>query len=59
MWAVVDSDSIVIGYEVGITYEEALEKNKGFTLVEMTLENSPATIGWKWNGSTFEEVKNV
>ena len=54
MWAVIDSNFIVINYLVGITYEEALEKSKGFSLIEMTIENSPASIGSFYNGSTFE-----
>jgi hypothetical protein len=55
MWAVIDLNFIVINYLVGITYEEALKKSKGFSLIEMTIKNSPASIGSFYNGSTFEE----
>lgn len=52
MWAVIDNE-IVIGCIVGVSYEEALQQANGKQLVEMTIENSPAQIGSRWNGINF------
>jgi hypothetical protein len=56
MWAVIDENSIVLGWIGGKTYEEAIVQADGNRLIEMTLENSPATIGWYWNGKIFQPV---
>lgn len=53
MYAVINSEGIVVNYCIGLSYEEALRKFSGYTLVEMTLENSPATFGDKYDGVNF------
>jgi hypothetical protein len=54
MWALINKDKFVIDCLVGIPFEEAKthEINERF-LVEMTLENSPASIGGRYDGKTF------
>jgi hypothetical protein len=51
MYAVVD-DTYVLDVYVG-PLEKAPSKWKNLTFVEMVVENSPAAIGWKWNGKIF------
>ncbi len=57
MWAVIDN-GIVVDCIVGVSYEEALQQSIGKQLVEMTVENSPAQIGGRWDGKQFYEVEN-
>jgi len=57
MWAVIDNE-IVIDCIVGVSYEEALQQSNGKQLVEMTIENSPAHLGARWDGKKFYEVDN-
>lgn len=57
MWAVIDYNSCVIDCIAGVTLEEAQKQKQGFTLIPMTLKNSPAFIGAIWNGKTFSEEK--
>jgi hypothetical protein len=57
MWAVIDKNTgMVLACIAGVSYEEAIESANGNTLVEMTLENSPASIGNLWNGKQFVEI---
>jgi hypothetical protein len=53
MYAVINSEGIVVNYCIGLSYEKAIKKFSGYTLVEMTLENSPATFGDKYDGVNF------
>jgi hypothetical protein len=56
MWALVDKDTkLVLGCITSVTYEKALEISNENILVEMTLENSPASIGDFWDGKNFIE----
>jgi hypothetical protein len=48
LFAVIDSDSVVIDCWTAETLEEAQEDNPGKTVLEVTLENSPFTIGTKY-----------
>lgn len=53
MWAVIEN-GFVLGYIVGVSLEEAMtEAVNGRTLVEMTIDNSPAGIGWRYDGQKF------
>jgi hypothetical protein len=57
MWALVNKDTqMVLACIAGVSYEEAVELADGNTLVEMTLENSPASIGNLWDGEKFIEI---
>ena len=47
---------MVLACIAGVSYEEAVELANGNTLVEMTLENSPASIGNLWDGEHFVEI---
>jgi hypothetical protein len=54
MWALVNKDGFVIDCLVGISFEEAKKREvDGKFLVEMTLENSPATLGGYYDGVSF------
>lgn len=58
MWALIDKETkIVKSCIVGIPYEQALKNAKNNILIEMTLENSPATIGDLWNGKSFIDIQ--
>jgi hypothetical protein len=58
MWALVDKDSIVIDCLVGIPFKEAKKHEvDGKFLVEMTLENSPATLGDYYDGKVFSALE--
>lgn len=58
MWAILNNSNQVIGCAVGVSYETALEENKENTLIEMTIENSPATIGDYYDGKNFYRKGN-
>jgi hypothetical protein len=58
MWAILNNNNQVIGCAVGISYETALEENKENTLIEMTPENSPATVGDYYDGKNFYKKEN-
>lgn len=49
MYAILNSENFVIGW---CWYSE-LDRYKDFKTIEMTLENSPATIDGKWDGQKF------
>jgi hypothetical protein len=53
MWAIVDNNNIVFDYIIGVSFEKAQLAANGNTLIEMTLDNSPAYIGAYWNGQKF------
>ena len=53
MWAIVDNNNIVFDYIAGVSFEEAQLAANGNTLIEMTLDNSPAYIGAYWDGQKF------
>jgi hypothetical protein len=54
MWALVNKDNFVIDCLVAIPFEEAkTHEVDGRFLVEMTLENSPASLGAFYNGKEF------
>ena len=52
------SENIVVGWHVG-SLEEAQDKFKECTFVEMTEENSPATVGAIWDGTAFIVKESV
>ncbi len=56
MWAVLENQ-IVVDCIVGVSYEEALQQSNGKQLIEMTIENSPAHLGARWDGKQFYEVE--
>ncbi len=58
MWAVLENE-IVIDCIVGVSYDEAIKLSNGKQLVEMTIENSPASIGLYWDGKHFKEKNNA
>ena len=53
MWAILNKDSIVVDYVVGIPYEEVLKKYNNGIIINMTPENSPAFIGAYYDGKSF------
>lgn len=54
MWALVNSDNIVIECLIEMSLEEALLKEvDGNYIVEMTLDNSPAHVGGKFENKKF------
>jgi hypothetical protein len=55
MWALLDTDNkTVLGcYTPDIPYEKVLEDANGRTLIEMTLENSPAYINGTYENEKF------
>jgi len=56
MWALLDQNNKVVAcIPPDITPQELAEIAKHETLVEMTLENSPATIGYFYDGQKFCE----
>ena len=58
MYAVIrDTDKMVVGViPPDVSYEEGQKDvGSGFSLVEMTIENSPARTGMYWNESKFVE----
>lgn len=53
MWAILEDD-LVTGYLVGLSEKELSEEiASGKVLVEMTIENSPAVIGGRFDGQKF------
>lgn len=58
MFAVVDTTNTVTGVAVENSLEEAQKANPDCLLVEMTTENSPATVGGYYDGSKFHERKD-
>ena len=50
LFAVLDNDDIIIDVWCAESIEEAQSDNINFTVIEMTLENSPQTSGTKWKG---------
>lgn len=59
MYAVLNDESIVIDCWLAESFEEAQYDNPNNTVIALTLENSPAGIGWKWNNEKFEEIVNA
>ena len=59
MWALI-KDDIVISCIAGVGYEQAVKLANGNKLIEMTLENSPASYGDYYDGNKFfrKEEKN-
>lgn len=53
MWAIIDNNNIVLNYIAGVSFEEAQIAAQGNTLIEMTLDNSPAYVGAHWDGQKF------
>ena len=47
LFAILDSNNYVIDCWIAKTLEEAQQDNLGKTVIEVTLENSPFTIGQK------------
>jgi hypothetical protein len=58
MWATLNKENQVTGYIVAVPYEEALTLAEGDTLVEMTIENSPASVGDFYDGKNFYKKEN-
>jgi len=48
LFAVIDSNDIVVDCWTADTLKEAKEDNQGKKVIEVTLENSPFTIGKKY-----------
>jgi hypothetical protein len=56
MWALLDQNNIVIAcVPPDATTKQLNELQKENKLIEMTLENSPATIGYFYDGQKFCE----
>jgi hypothetical protein len=55
MWAMLDKNKIVIGALIPTTPLEEIIKiqNEGYEVIPMTIENSPATIGSKYENGKF------
>ena len=53
MFSVLDSNNLVIDCWLAETEEEAKQDNPGKTVIEMTVDNSPAYFGAYWNGKKF------
>ena len=53
MYAIIENN-VVIDSFIG-TYKKALKKYKNCAVIEMTLENSPAYTGGRWDGTKFYE----
>lgn len=49
MYALVDKDNWVVGW----CWETDLDKYPNHTHIKMTLENSPAHVDGKWDGTRF------
>jgi hypothetical protein len=63
MWAILDKDEkTVIGcIPPDKTYEEALQESQGYTLIPVTLENSPGYLPGTYENGKFlppEEIKD-
>ena len=53
-WAWINKDSIVVAaFAPGTNLEEALPSCGIGQIVEVTYDNSPVTLGDKWDGSKF------
>ena len=61
MWALLDTDNetVIAVILPTSTIEEVEKEANGRQYIRMTLENSPAKIGWKWNGQKFYEGEKV
>jgi hypothetical protein len=61
MWAILDKDSkTVIGvFPPDVSEETRLKEADGKTLIEMTLENSPAWTGAKYINGKFVEKESI
>ena len=59
MYAILDTDNkTVVGCtNPELSYEKVLKKTKGKTLIKMTVENSPAGIGWSYVDGKFYPPK--
>lgn len=49
LFAVIENDIVIDGW-IADSFEEAQNDNPLKTIVEMTIENSPAYIGQTWKG---------
>jgi hypothetical protein len=60
MWAVIDKQTqIVVGAIMpDAKIEDVKNAENDFDIVEMTLENSPASIGDKYEEGKFKKVEN-
>jgi hypothetical protein len=52
LFALINENNIVVNWYIG-SLEECKEKNPELNYIEMTEENSPATVGSLWNGKNF------
>jgi hypothetical protein len=52
MWALIKENKVVACI-AGVSYEEAIKLSDGNLIVEMTLENSPASYGDYYDGKKF------
>ena len=55
MYATLDPNNRVNGVCVASSFDEAQKMSPNSKLIEMTLENSPASVGWVYDGKTFKE----
>ena len=55
MWALLDYDgkTVVAAIPPSVRLEDVADEIDGRIVVEMTTENSPAGIGWTWDGTKF------
>ena len=49
LYAVLENNIVIDGW-LAKSFEEAQSDNPGKTIIEMTLENSPAAVGHPWKG---------
>lgn len=57
LYSIVNSSNYVTDAWWAESTKEAQEDNPGMTIVKMTVENSPASIGWYWDGKNFRRNK--
>jgi len=56
-WALINKDSIVVaGFAPGTDLEEAWQMFGMSQIIEVTYDNSPVSIGDKWDGNKFVKV---
>jgi hypothetical protein len=57
MWSILDTDNetVVAVMLPDSTIEQVIKESNGRKYIRMTIENSPAGIGWKWDGQKFHE----
>jgi len=57
LYSIVNTDSYVTDAWWAESAKEAQKDNPGMIIVKMTVNNSPASIGWYWNGKNFRRDK--